>query len=178
MMSKISSPLFGKFERKHNKFEVIGLFLYSTLREKCRIRSFSGPYFHAFGLNTEIYEVWTRTWLMITQVLQTIRATFKETKRNTEEIYKSQISNIQTNLHHWKSCTVWLWNLKMGISWAGKKIINGGLKLEFFKNSGIDETCENEVAMKLARIDNGFQLTWKFLFQVHPKTLHGEFFDH
>ena len=52
------------------------------------------------------------------------------------------------------------------------------MKLEFFKNSGIDETCENEVAMKLARIDNGFQLTWKFLFQVHPKTLHGEFFDH
>ena len=43
---------------------------------------------------------------MITQVLQTIRATFKETKRNTEEIYKSQISNIQTNLHHWKSSKV------------------------------------------------------------------------
>ena len=40
MMSKISSPLFGKFERKHNKFEVIGLFLYSTLREKCLYSEF------------------------------------------------------------------------------------------------------------------------------------------
>ena len=118
---------------------------------------------------------------MITQVLQTIRATFKETKRNTEEIYKSHISNIQTNLQHWKSGKV-LYSLivksKDGYLLSGKKKMNGGLKLEFFKNSGIDETCENEVAMKLARIDNGFQLTWKFLFQVHPKTLHGEFFDH
>ena len=29
----------------------------ATLRKSVRIRSYSGPYFHAFGLNTERYEL-------------------------------------------------------------------------------------------------------------------------
>ena len=33
------------------------VFKVKTLREKCPYSEFSGPYFPAFGLNTEIYKV-------------------------------------------------------------------------------------------------------------------------
>ena len=40
-----------------NKFAVSRGFVYISLRKKCSFRSFPGPYFPAFGLNTKRYEV-------------------------------------------------------------------------------------------------------------------------